>query len=285
MTPVQVGGEVIGFAKVVRDLTESKRISEELQRAHNELDKRVTERTQELAEANRALTEEMREREISDRHRFGLLQRILTIQEDERGRLARDMHDQLGQRLTALRLKLQSLRALCDPYPEISSRVDRLQQISELLDGEVSFLAWELRPAILDNMPFVEAMENYVSEWSRHAEIFAEFHVSGVKDLELGKDIENNLYRITQEALNNAAKHAKATRINVLLERRDNDLMLIIEDNGVGFDLEKASNEHDSSKGFGLFGLQERALLVSGIVEIETKPGEGTSIFIKVPLP
>ena len=285
MTCVEVGGEIIGFAKIVRDLTGAKQMSDELKRAHDELEKRVITRTQELAKSNSSLVQEIEVRKQAELNRIELIQQLLTIQEDERGRIARDLHDQLGQRLTALRLKIASLRLLCKDDPEVAALIDRIQTVSELLDSEVSFLAWELRPAILDSMPFAEAMDNYLSEWSRQAEIFAEFDAIGTRELALGKEIENNLYRITQEALNNAAKHAKATQINVLLERRDDNVMLIIEDNGVGFDPKIIGPGDDKNRGFGLFGMRERASMIAASIEIESNIGSGTSIFVKVPLP
>jgi signal transduction histidine kinase len=153
-----------------------------------------------------------------------------------------------------------------------------------MLDKEVSFLAWELRPEILDQTDFVHALEQYVNEWSRHSDVFAEFTVIGFKDAELDKDIENNLYRITQEALNNAAKYAQAKQINVILEQREEHLLLIVEDDGVGFDVAATSAESSSTKGFGLVGMRERASLIGGMIEIESARDKGTTIFIRVPL-
>jgi len=254
----------------------------ELQVAHDELEVRVVERTQELAKANTMLLQQMEERAFIEEQRIQLLKRLFTVQEDERGRIARDIHDHLGQRLTALRLKIASVRDLCEGNELLAQRVTRLQEISELLDKEVSFLAWELRPEILDKTDFVHALDQYVREWSRHSDVFAEFSTIGLKENALGRDIENNLYRITQEALNNAAKYAQATQINVILEQRDGELIVIIEDNGVGFD-PAAVDGSSKMKGFGLVGMRERASLIGGTIEIESTPGEGTTIFVKVP--
>ena len=284
MTPVYLGKTLIGYAKIVRDLTNAKLMADELQRAHDELEVRVVDRTKELAETNALLLKQMEERAVAEDQRLRLLRRLFTVQEDERGRIARDMHDQMGQRLTALRLKIASLRDLCSNDPTLSVRINRLQEIAEHLDNEVSFMAWELRPSILDSVDFVKALENYVSEWSRHSEIFAEFDAIGVRDVKFDADLENNLYRITQEALNNAAKHAKAARINVLLEKRGNDLILIIEDDGIGFDTAVMDGERPGEKGFGLSGMRERAALISGTLEIESSKNKGTSLFVRVPL-
>ena len=255
----------------------------ELQAANDELEVRVVQRTEELAKANTMLLQQMEERAFIEEQRIQLLKRLFTVQEDERGRIARDIHDHLGQRLTALRLKIASVRVLCEENTMLAQRVTRLQEISELLDKEVSFLAWELRPDILDKDDFVHALEQYVVEWSRHSDVFAEFSVIGVEGSSLGRDVENNLYRITQEALNNAAKYAQATRINVILEKRKENLILIVEDNGIGFDPSGTTAE-TKRQGFGLVGMRERASLIGGTLEIESIPGEGTTIFVRVPV-
>ena len=116
--------------------------------AQENLETKVIERTAELAESNESLRLEMVERRRAEEERVGLLRKIVTTQEDERSRIARDMHDTLGQRLTALRLKIASLKESCGDDEELCARVDRLGEIGAGLDEEVSFLAWELRPAV-----------------------------------------------------------------------------------------------------------------------------------------
>ena len=198
-------------------------------------------------------------------------------------RIARDLHDQLGQRLTALRLKIASLHELSGDPEQFVVRVNRLQEIAERLDSEVSFLAWELRPTTLDELGLLDAVAAFVNEWSRHYEIPADFHSNGLPKNRLDGEIETHLYRITQEALNNIAKHAAATTVNVLLERREESVILIIEDDGTGFDPSKSTDTGDSSKGLGLVGMSERATLVGGNVEIESARGKGTTIYVRVP--
>jgi len=249
-----------------------------------ELESKVSERTEELTIAYDRLKREINDRLRSERQRFDLQKRLFTVQEDERGRIARDIHDQLGQRLTALRLKLASLCEMVKDNEEIRARVDRLQTIAELLDSEVSFLAWELRPAILDDTEFMPALEQYVSEWSRFVEINAEFHKLVLDTTVIDGEIATNLYRITQEALNNAAKYSNASLVNVILEKRGGDLILIIEDDGVGFDAAAVMNDSDERRGFGLFGMRERTSLLSGTFQVESTVGKGTTIFVKVPL-
>ncbi|CAN5468628.1 hypothetical protein BH10ACI2_BH10ACI2_09050 [soil metagenome] len=284
MMPLYIGQALAGYAKIARDLTEKQRHAEELQQAHDELEVRVAERTQELAAANRALVEEMEEREATERQKTDLLQKLVNSQELERRRIARDLHDTLGQRLTALRLKIQSLKEFSSENDQLSKRVERLQEIAEKLDSEVSFLAWELRPSALDDLGLVDAVGAFVNEWSRHYDIQADFHSAGLVKERLGKETETHLYRITQEALNNILKHAEASSVTVQLERRDHEVILIIEDDGLGFNPESRRPASESGKGLGLIGMSERATLVGGEVEIESAPGSGTAIYVRVPI-
>jgi two-component system, chemotaxis family, CheB/CheR fusion protein len=282
MTPL-MDSKLHGFAKIARDLTQRKQAEDDLRQMQETLENRVVERTLELANANESLRQEIADRMSSEEIRIGLLRKIVTTQEDERRRIARDLHDQLGQRLTALRLKMASVREMVDDDTELAQRVQRLQEIGEQLDAEVSFLAWELRPTALDDLGMVAAIGHYVSEWSRHFEIEADFQSTGFRNGRLDPEIETNLYRITQEALNNVLKHASASGVNVLLERRKDKVVLIVEDDGVGFDPANAATVEQSGNGLGLIGMRERAALVGGQIEIESAPGKGTTIFVRVP--
>jgi len=154
--------------------------------------------------------------------------------------------------------------------------------VAEQLDADVDFLAWELRPGALEDFGLAEGLATYVSEWSKYSGVEARLHIAGIDKERLGRETETNLYRITQEALNNAMKHAHAGHVDVLLERRDHHIVLIIEDDGAGFNLQTI--EGDRQKGMGLIGMRERAQLVGGTLEIESKPQAGTTIFARVPL-
>ena len=208
-----------------------------------------------------------------------MLQKLVGAQEDERKRIARDLHDELGQQLTALRMKLEATRKICE-QEEICGKIDEIQLIAKQIDADVDFLAWELRPAALDDLGLIAALENYMREWSRHAGVTTEFHAPKSKKMRLAPEIEINLYRITQEALNNTHKHAEAKNVNVVLEERDDLIVLIVEDDGEGFNPNLKMNR---SKGLGLMGMQERAALLKGTFEIESAPKQGTTVFIRVP--
>jgi PAS domain S-box-containing protein len=282
--PLYIGEELAGYAKITTDLTEKKRGAEALQRAYDEMESRVLERTRELASMNETLMREISERHTAERQKIELLKRLVSGQEVERRRIARDLHDHLGQRLTALRLKLASLREATAGNEDLYGRATRLQQIAELIDSEVSFLAWELRPSTLDELGLIDAMGAFVKEWSKHYEINAEFHSAGLGDARLDREAETHLYRITQEALNNIYKHANAKNVSVLIERAGNQVVLIVEDDGGGFTQAEAQRHRKSNRGLGLAGMRERADLIGGTLEIESEVGKGTTIYVRIPL-
>ncbi|HEX9961900.1 MAG TPA: ATP-binding protein, partial [Pyrinomonadaceae bacterium] len=167
---------------------------------------------------------------------------------------------------------------------ELIDHLTQLQLIANRIDSEVDFLAWELRPSVLDDLGLVAALENFVKDWSRHFNIPAEFHQVGLDGRHLLPEIEINLYRIGQEALNNICKHAKkADNVSVLLERRDGTVSFIVEDNGDGFEPSEKAVFTGDDRGMGLLGMKERAELVGGAIEIESAIGKGTTIFVRVP--
>ena len=279
MSPLR-DGAARGFVKVARDLTEQKQAEEDLRTAHERLETRVEERTYELAEANDQLRTEVAERKQSEAARIQLLGQIVSTQEDERRRIARDLHDHMGQQLTALRLRLETLKSRVGRDAEASAQLEQTQRLAAQIEADIDFLAWELRPAALDDIGLKDTLADYVRNWSAHFDIPAEFHATGLDEQRLAPEIETNLYRIAQEALNNVFKHAQPSRVDVILESRDNHVTLIIEDDGVGFIPVSTPN---ASQGIGLIGMRERALLIGGTLEIESAPNKGTTLFARVP--
>ena len=269
-----------GYAKIARDLTAQKQAQDELRRAWEELEERVQKRTAELASANSALQKEVGVRSRVEQERLELLRRLVEIQENERRRIARELHDQLGQQMTALRLKLESLAGQGNGAAELGTRINQAQALAAEIDSSVDFLAWEMRPAALDQLGVQAALQNFVQEWRSHFGVEVAFYSSGFDGKRLSPEVETNLYRILQEALQNVHKHAEAERVDVLLERRGDTVVMIVEDNGCGYDQRAA---RDSTKGMGVINMRERAALVGGTLEIESAPEGGTTIFVRVP--
>ena len=275
-------GERSGLLAVIRDISDRKIAEDALRQAHDNLEARVVERTIELSEANLALKNEMAERAAAEMQRTELLQKVVTSQEDERRRIARDIHDQLGQRVTGLRLQIASI---CDKIPlkgPAFSQIQTLMKTAEKLDTDVSFLAWELRPASLDDLGLAQALTEFTNEWSHHYKIEVDLILRGFTREKLSTNAETHFYRIMQEALNNVAKHSKADKVDILLESSNGQVTMIIEDNGIGFDRD-AQKLFQDNKSLGLLGMKERAMLVGGSVEIESSPGHGTTIYVRAP--
>lgn len=290
-TPVfTADGTVEVVAGSTRDYTERRRVEEalrsseaELQKSHEELEQRVGERTAALSEMNAILQEEVRERRRIEGERVELLRRIVFAQEDERRRIAREMHDQFGQQLTVLKMKLDALKEECGEHLNLCEQLEALQAIATQLDADVDYLVWEMRPTALDDLGLQAALSSYIQNWSKHFGVPVQLHASGMNKERLTPEIETALYRIAQEALNNIAKHAQATHVAIVLERRADQVSLIIEDDGAGFDLQQVFGTAD--KGVGLIGMRERAALVGGTIEIESQPNLGTTVVVRIATP
>ena len=272
MNLVRLADGSLGFARIARDLTAARQAEVQLQQAHDQLEERVKERTRELEG-------EVVRRADAQQHVMRLLHRIVTAQEDERSRIARDLHDQLGQQLTALRLAVERHRD-SQHGGQSEEELERALTLARQIDSEVDFLAWELRPAVLDDFGLVAALPRYLNEWSAHHGIKTNFQTTGTLPDRLAPEAETTLYRVTQEALTNVLKHAHATRVDVVLEGHKNIVTLVIEDDGVGFDhgaVDKAG------AAIGLIGMRERAALINATLQVESAPGQGTTIYLRYP--
>jgi PAS domain S-box-containing protein len=265
------------------DTTQSRNAREELRRAREELEFRVQERTSELDAVNGALRDEIIEKRRSESSRQDLLRQVVTAQEEERRRISRELHDEVGQHLTALMLGLKSLESAPDGRDRTGSLKD-LRALAERLGQEVHEIALRLRPTALDDLGLLRTLTHYVEEWSTRCGVEVDFHSGGLTGERLPPHIESTIYRIVQEALTNVIRHAEATRVSLLIERRANHVTVIIEDNGRGFGAETVPGDI-RPKRLGLLGMSERAALVDGNLSIESNPGEGTTVFVRIPLP
>ena len=267
-------GVNLGFAKIARDLTSSRRVAEALQQAHDELDIKVGERTRELQA-------EVLEHASAKASVTNLLHRLVSAQEDERARIARDLHDHVGQLLTALRLALERSDQEQQSPEGASAEIQNALSLTRELGRDLDFLAWQLRPAVLDELGLAAALPRFVTEWSAHIGIPVEFRSDGFIPGQLPPDAEVAYYRVTQESLNNISKHAHASRADVVLASSDGEVTLVIEDDGIGFN---PADDESSAQGVGLAGMRERATLVGATLHVESAPGKGTSVFLRRPI-
>jgi two-component system sensor histidine kinase UhpB len=216
-------------------------------------------------------------RRIEDeRRRSGRL--VLRAQEEERRRLARDLHDEVNQALTAILLRLQALSE--EAPPELADEIAELKTLVNQAMTELLRLARTLRPASLDDMGLIAAIEGQIARFSEQTGIQAVFHHDGAPE-SITEDQQTVLYRVVQEALSNTAQHAGATF--VAFELRifpSHGVELRVRDNGVGFDA-GAANMHDD--GIGLAGMAERARLVGGELTVTSSPGSGTRVRLYIP--
>ena len=286
LLPVEISGRMIRegvLQSIVRDISERKRAEDVLHEAYGELESRVEERTAELARAIETLKAENVERLRGEEARRDLLGRLVTAQEEERRRISRELHDQMGQQLAALMMGLKTLGA--DSYGRHSSldTLRRLEGMTGELSREVHTLAWDLRPPALDDLGLEAALANYAEEWAERSRVSVDFHSAGFAGGRLPLTYETAVYRIAQEALTNIAKHSGADRVSFILERRSDHVLAVIEDNGGGFDAEAALTAAVRGRRLGLLGMRERAGLLGGTINVESAPGAGTTVFVRIP--
>jgi two-component system CheB/CheR fusion protein len=268
---------------IVRDIGERKQAEEALRWAYDELEGRVEERTAQLARANETLKAEVAERLRVEEARRELLGRLVSAQEEERRRISRELHDQMGQQLAALMMGLKTLGVESYGRGPTLDTLRQLEVITDELSREVHTLAWGLRPPALDDLGLETALCNYVEEWAERARVPVDFHSAGFGGGRLPLTHETAVYRIAQEALTNVARHSVADRVSFILERRGDHVLAVIEDNGGGFDVEAVMSPAGRGRRLGLLGMRERAALLGGTINVESAHGAGTTLFVRIP--
>jgi len=210
-------------------------------------------------------------------------EQVLAAQEDERKRIARELHDETAQALTTLLIRLKILEK-ARTSEDMHGQIDELRELTAQTLEAVRVLAVELRPATLDDLGLLAALEAYTDSYRSRLPISVTFSTGGFEDRDrrLPPQIELVLYRVVQEALTNVAKHANAEDVRVELARGPDDVVASITDDGDGFNVEEMMRSRE--RGLGLFGMQERLALVRGQLVIDSEPGRGTRIDARVPL-
>ena len=208
-----------------------------------------------------------------------LSHRLMEIQEEERMNLSRELHDESGQILAALMVRLGLLERDAEITDQRRAHIAELKRIATEILNNLHNLAVKLRPASLDHLGLITALSQYVEEYSRQYQLEVQFDALEIESMRLPSEVETALFRIMQESLTNVALHAQASRVDILFNRRNGCLVLTIEDNGVGFNPNLLANENR----LGLFGMRERVEMLGGSLVIESSPGKGTTISVEVP--
>ncbi|HEU0010093.1 MAG TPA: MASE1 domain-containing protein [Verrucomicrobiae bacterium] len=240
----------------------------EIRGLNSELEGRVSERTAQLAEANERL--------------HTLSRRLLVAQEGERKRIARELHDEIGQSITAAQLNLRSLQRRAGGEglaPQLEENVLMLEQVLE----QVRDLSLDLRPSMLDDLGLVAALRWYTIQQAQRAGLRPVFR-AGPLEGRLDPALETTCFRLAQEAVTNVIRHAQAGRLTVELHREKEELHLLVRDDGVGFDLAVVRRAGGARASLGLLGMVERASLVAGRLEIRAAPQHGTEVHAWLPL-
>jgi PAS domain S-box-containing protein len=279
-------GSLQGFAKVTRDMTEWHGREETLEKAKELLELRFRQRTVVLAQVNDELRTEIAERVRAEEQLKASLEqlrslaaRIQSVREEERTSIAREIHDELGQSCTALKMDLALIgHKLTKRQTQLRAKVDSAIRLVDEMIGTLRKIASELRPRTLDDLGLNAALEWQTHEFESRTGIPCRLTLPP-EPLALDSERSTAIFRIFQESLTNVVRHARATRVEARLEREADYVLFQVHDNGAGFDPEEAK----SGRSLGLVGMQERALLLNGHLKIEGIPGAGTTLTLRIP--
>jgi len=272
-------GTVVGVSCVVQDMTERIRAEEALREAHEQLEARVQDRTQELTAVNDVLNAHEKELRKNAESLHKLTGRLIVAQEDERRRISRELHDGLTQNLAAMAIDAGRLEQQAEATEGRDE--DGLHKMKEALiemSENVHSLSRQLHPAIVEDLGIAAALQSLCEEVQQNEGVQIDYEVDGVS-----AGVSNGdalcIYRVAQEALRNVVKHSHATRAQVHLHSKNGTLQLQVRDNGRGFNLDEARNQI----GLGLRSIEERVWFVGGTARVETGPGDGTVISVSIP--
>jgi two-component system, chemotaxis family, sensor kinase Cph1 len=268
---------------VLRRIDQTSREQEAARQQQETMALELDARLEELQATAEALQQETERRAVAEAELSQVLRRTVSDQEAERLRIARELHDTLGQSLTLLQLGLEGIGRANLGTADFQQRLTALKTLAVEFGRDINRLAWEIRPTALDDLPIQTAVKNLLEAWSDRSTIQFDLHLT-LGNKRLSPDVETTLYRVLQEALTNVVRHAEATRVGVVLGATDALVTMIVDDDGRGFSTSDASVDASPAKRLGLLGIRERLSLLNGSLEVESAIGRGTTLFIRIPL-
>lgn len=279
-TPIHVseGGEIGQLGQSLDEMRLRLQASRNaIEQRDRELERRVTERT---AEVQTLYEELQRKEELRGR----LLENVISAQEDERKRIARELHDETGQALTGIIMSLEVAEGALDREPAaVSERLETAKALAGQSISAIRRLVVDLRPAALDDLGLVPAIRAFAGARLEERGVRLEMHVSGMAQ-RLDPSVETCLFRVAQEAVTNIVRHAEASAAQIELRRNDGVVSLLVRDDGQGFDSDEILNSADAARALGLAGMEERVALLGGQLTVESAPGRGTVVRANVPV-
>lgn len=243
---------------------------EEIEQWNLDLEQKVAQRTEAL--------------EMAEQERRELLHKLVAAQEEERRRLARELHDETSQTLTALTVGLETaLLAPAESAEEVKERLVPIKSLAVEMLQEVQRIILDLRPSILDDLGLVQAIDWYAESRLKPQAVSVSLEIAG-EEKRLPSEVETAIFRMAQEAISNISKHARAENVNITLDFKDAVVALAVEDDGCGFDPEAEIGPGKIHTSFGLLGIRERAAFFGGVMGVQSLPGHGTRIAVEIPL-
>jgi len=279
-----------GFAYLSAVALVSRRTEEALRRLNEELEQRVQERTAELRQTVEQLFWEVEERQHSEealrkseKKLHTLTSQLLTIQEEERKRLSRELHDSLGQTLLVLKLQIRAIEKRLRPDQQTLRQESKqtLGQIDWIIE-DVRRLARNLSPSVLEDLGLAVALHKLCEEFSRHQNLNLSLKMDEISG-SFSPEVQSHIYRIFQESLTNIGKYAQASRVTIAIRRRDDGVAFVIEDDGIGFQLEEMQARNGVERAMGLATMSERLRMLGGELQISSKLCAGTRISFIIP--
>jgi signal transduction histidine kinase len=240
------------------------------------------------AELQAEITERKQAEEEITKHRKDLQKlstQLINAQEAERTRISQELHDEMGQALTAMSINLAAIEKELPPElpPTIRERLAETSSLADQTLEQIRELALDLRPSMLDDLGLVPTLRWYVNRYAKRSDIEVELEAIDLEE-RLAAEVETVLYRVVQEALTNVARHAQANRVRIRLERKEAKFRAFIEDDGQGFDVKEVASRASPERGAGLLGIRERVALLSGRFNIQSRPGRGTRLTLEIPI-